>query len=250
LHGLDWRREKWGKFAKWYLKQGEQAAMYFPTKTIVVSRTMREHYRQVYKKEVIYIPNGVNIPSLYRINKICKFGLKKDGYILFVGRLVPEKGCHFLIQAFKNLQTDLKLVIAGGSRHTDEYAESLKREASDKIVFTGYVYGDVLAELFSNAYFFVQPSTLEGLPISLLEAMSYGRCVIASDIPENLEVIEDSGYPFRNKDINHLQEVMVMLLENPKLVTEAGEKAIQRVAEEYNWAHIADTTERIFLSIV
>jgi glycosyltransferase involved in cell wall biosynthesis len=144
----------------------------------------------------------------------------------------------------------LKLVIAGGSRHTDEYAESLKREASDKIVFTGYVYGDVLAELFSNAYFFVQPSTLEGLPISLLEAMSYGRCVIASDIPENLEVIEDSGYPFRNKDINHLQEVMVMLLENPKLVTEAGEKAIQRVAEEYNWAHIADTTERIFLSIV
>ncbi len=200
IHGLDWQREKWGRFASCYLKLSELFALYFPKATIGVSKNIQTYFMDKYRQHINYIPNGVNIPNKIPADKIKQWGLETDGYILYVGRLVPEKGCHYLIDAYSRLNTDLKLVIAGDSRFTDKYADSLKRSASKDIIFLGNVTGVKLAELFSNAYLFVQPSELEGLSIALLEAMSYGRCVLTSDIAEELEVTADAGLSFQNKD--------------------------------------------------
>jgi glycosyltransferase involved in cell wall biosynthesis len=250
IHGLDWQREKWGNFAKWYLKKCELSSLHFPTETIVVSRTLQKYYKENYRKHVTYLPNGVNMQEPRSPELIKERGLAGDDYILFVGRLTPEKGCHHLIEAYKKLNTKLKLVVVGGSSYTDEYVEALSKQANEDIMFLGYVFGDELRELYSNARLFVLPSEIEGLSISLLEAMSYGKCVVASDIPENLEVIEDCGFRFQSANTSDLARLLQELIENPDLVEEIGERARQRVLKEYNWDVIASQTEQLYLSLI
>jgi glycosyltransferase involved in cell wall biosynthesis len=249
LHGLDWQREKWGRFASQVIRFGEVGGVRFPCTTIVVSQTLRQYCRQVYNKEVAYIPNGVTNPIMRPANAIRRLGLERGGYVLFVGRLVPEKGCHYLIEAFKGLETNFKLVIVGGSRHSDEYVRSLTAASTPNIVFSGYQHGETLEELYSNAYLYVQPSTVEGLPITVLEAMSYGLCVIVSDIPENREAIGDCGQTFINRNVNDLRRVLASSLAAPQLVQECGDLARRRVQEHYNWDYIAADTEQLFLQV-
>ncbi len=163
---------------------------------------------------------------------------------------MPEKGCHYLIEAYNKLNTDLKLVIAGDSRFTDKYVTSLKKLADERTMFLGNVTGVLLAELLSNAYLLVQPSELEGLSISLLEAMSYGKCAVTSDIPEEIEVLADCGVTFSNKDTNDLREKLDMLIKNPSLVNRLGESARKRVSQNYNWDRITDETESLYHSLL
>jgi glycosyltransferase involved in cell wall biosynthesis len=180
VHGLDWQRKKWGALARRFLRMAEYASAKFPNTTIVVSQALKKYYDTKYNIKTVYIPNGVTIPSLRRPKLIKRYGLSEENYILFVSRLVPEKGCHYLIEAFKRLATDKKLVIAGSSSHTETYEEQLHALSNNhpNIVFTGFVSGELLEELFSNAYLYVLPSEIEGLSLSLLEAMSYRRCVV------------------------------------------------------------------------
>jgi glycosyltransferase involved in cell wall biosynthesis len=250
LHGLDWQREKWGRIARWVIKMGEKGAIAFPHATIVVSQTLKAYCKQVYGREVTYIPNGVNIPTPRPAIAIRQFGLESDKYILFVGRLVPEKGCHYLVEAFRGLQTDLKLVLVGGSRHTDAYVQSLQDAGQSNVILPGYVYGEMLEELYSNAYLYVQPSTVEGLPISVLEAMSHGKCALVSDIAENREAIGNCGLVFRSRDVADLRATLMMLLDAPLLVRQMGEEAQNRVSKLYNWDRIAADTESLFLKVM
>lgn len=173
--GLD-QRAKWGKLASTYIMMGEKCAVKYADEIIVLSKGVQDYFKETYGRETKFIPNGVNRPVIRKPELIKeKFGLEKDDYILFLGRLVPEKGIAYLIEAFKKVNTDKKLVIAGGSSDTDEFASQLKEMAKDdgRIIFTGFVQGQLLDELYSNAYIYSLPSDLEGMPLSLLEAMSY-----------------------------------------------------------------------------
>lgn len=210
IHGVDWQREKWQSgFGSKFIRQGEKNAVKYADEIIVLSKGVQDYFKETYGRETHFIPNGVNRPQIRKANLITeKFGLKKDSYILFLGRLVPEKGIRYLVEAFKNVKTDKKLVIAGGSSDTDPFMEELKGLAKDdeRILFTGFVQGAMLDELYSNAYIYTLPSDLEGMPLSLLEAMSYGNCCLVSDIPECAEVVEDKALIFKKADVQDLQE--------------------------------------------
>lgn len=250
IHGLDWQREKWGPFASWVLKRCEYPAISFPTRTVVVSRTLQEHFMDKYGVESTVIPNGTNIPTPRPLSRLKKKGLEPRKYILFVGRLVPEKGCHYLVEAYKKLETDVKLVIAGGSSFSSEYVESLEAHASDKILLLDYVYGDALEELWSNALLVALPSTLEGLSISLLEALSYGKCVLVSDIAENLEVVEDCAPSFKSKDVEDLRSMLETLLAKPELLAAYEERAKQHILSRFTWDGVTNSIERLYLELL
>lgn len=252
VHGLDWERGKWGRAASWFLRSCETPAIRFPDRTIVVSKSLREYFRKKHGAETVMIPNGAN-PGVFRpINKLKRYGLDRERYILFVGRLVPEKGCHHLLEAFCQLDTDARLVLAGGSSFSDGYVDTLMkiRGADERVVMLGYVYGDVLDELWSNAYFVVQPSVLEGLSISLIEAISHGKCVLASDIPENLEVVEDCAVTFQTRDVNDLRGKMRHLLDQPEMVADVAERCRRHAERHYSWNRIVEATEAVYLDLI
>jgi len=250
VHGLDWQREKWGNKAKMFLKFGERASVYFPYSTITVSKFLKQYLEEKYHRPVTYIPSAVTDPIIRPPDKITKYGIGERDYILFVARLVPEKGAHFLIEAYERLKPDIPLVIAGGSSHSDDYVAELQKHASDKIIFTGYVYGEELQELYSNAYCYVHPSTIEGLPVTLLEAVAFGNCVIASDIPANTEVVEDSGVIFESMNVDDLCQALKMVLDSPALARELGERAKAHGVEEYNYDRVTEKTEALYRRVL
>ncbi len=250
-HGLEWKRDKWGMVGKSFLKLAEYSALYFPHQTTSVSRVQQAYYREKFGKEVVYIPTGVSPVERTPAKWILGQGLTPGKYILFAARLVEEKGAHFLIDAFRKIDTDVRLVIAGDAAYAEKYKDVLKSKASgdERILFPGFVTGEPLAELFSNAYLFCLPSTLEGLPIALLEAMSYGNCCVASDIPENLEAIENLGFTFQNRNVQDLENVLRYLLSHPAEVDTIKTAARRHVLEKYSWDAIADQMERLYFSI-
>lgn len=186
IHGLDWQREKWKNgFGSKYIKFGEKVAVKCADEIIVLSESVQEYFEKTYGRKTVFVPNGVNRPQLLEAEEINgKWNLSCCDYLLFLGRLVPEKGLRYLIQAYRKVQTDKKLVIAGGTSDTDTFVEELKEMAKGdkRILFTGFVQGKLLQELYSNAYLYILPSDLEGMPLSLLEAMSYENCCVVSDI--------------------------------------------------------------------
>ena len=221
IHGLDHQRAKWGKLARTYIMMGEKCAVKHADEIIVLSRGVQDYFRDTYGRETKFIPNGVNRHIVREPQIIkAKFGLEKDDYILFLGRLVPEKGLKYLVEAFKKVKTDKKLVIAGGSSDTDEFANELRQMAKDddRIIFTGFVQGEELDELYSNAYVYTLPSDLEGMPLSLLEAMSYGNCCLVSDIPECTEVVENKALVFRRADVIDLRRKIQETCDKPEMV--------------------------------
>ena len=249
IHGLDWQRAKWGNFASYILKAGEKAAARYADEVIVLSRNVQDYFKDVYHRETHYIPNGVNRPEKKEVREIeKKYGLKKDGYILFVARLVPEKGLHYLIEAFRGINTDKKLVIAGGSSHSFEYMDKVqKMAAKDKrILMTDFVQGRVLEELYSNAYVFVLPSDVEGMAISLLEAMSYGNCCLVSDIKENIEVVGDKAETFAKGNVEDLKRKLTGLLKSPDIVDKYKKESSGFICAKYSWSDVLEQTLALY----
>ena len=250
IHGVDWQREKWQSgFGSKFIRQGEKNAVKYADEIIVLSKGVQDYFKETYGRETHFIPNGVNRPQIRKANLITeKFGLKKDSYILFLGRLVPEKGIRYLVEAFKNVKTDKKLVIAGGSSDTDSFMEELKGLAKDdeRILFTGFVQGAMLDELYSNAYIYTLPSDLEGMPLSLLEAMSYGNCCLVSDIPECAEVVEDKALIFKKADIQDLQEKLQDACDHPERVDAHKKQAADFICKKYNWDEVVKETMKLY----
>jgi glycosyltransferase involved in cell wall biosynthesis len=250
VRGLDSQREKWNWFAKRYLEACEWASVHGPTATTVVSRPLADYYAQRYGAHTTYIPNGVTLRDRIPPKEICKFGLGRKNYILYVGRLTPEKGCHDLIDAYKRLDCDLKLAFVGGSTYADAYVETLRANESDRILFLGFQTGAALQELFSNAYLYVLPSYIEGLSISLLEGMAYGNCVLTSDIIENVDALCDGHFSFRAGDSAHLYDMMAYLIKNPEQVAVSGEANRVHIEKSYTWDRVTDKTENFFLNLL
>lgn len=252
VHGLDWKRAKWGGFASWFIKLGEKAAVRYADQMIVLSQDMQSYFKKEYDRETVYIPNGIVKPVAKPADQIRKkFGIEKDGYCLLVARLVPEKGIHYLIESFKKVNTNKKLMIVGDNHTGDEYVRQIEEMAQgdQRILFTGFAEGELLEELFSNAYVYILPSDIEGMPMSLLEAMSYGNCCLTSDIPENAEVVGGSGILFRKSDIGDLTQQLQRLCDNPDIVASYQQESSEAVCEKYDWEKIADQTIELYRSM-
>ncbi|MBT1177142.1 glycosyltransferase family 4 protein [Bifidobacterium callimiconis] len=251
IHGLDWQRAKWGRFASWYLKFGERTAAKCADEVIVLSRNVQQYFRDTYGRETRFIPNGIERNEQVPARVIAeKYGLEKNGYVLFLGRIVPEKGVHYLVEAFRQLDTDKKLVIAGGASDSHEYYAQIQEAAAEdhRIVLTGFTQGEELAELYSNAYVYVLPSDLEGMPMSLLEAMSYGCCCLTSDIPECAEVIGDYGVTFRKGDIQDLADKLRDLLADPENAQRFQSQASDYITSKFSWESVVDQTLALYSS--
>lgn len=251
IHGLDYQRAKWGKFAGAYIMLGEKCAVKYADNIIVLSEEMRRYFKKVYGRETIFIPNGVSRPNIIEVDLIySKYGLKKNDYILFLGRIVPEKGLRNLIEAYKEVHTNKKLVIAGGSSDTETFMAELKKlcMGDERIIFTGFVQGQILEELYSNAFLYVLPSELEGMPLSLLEAMSYGNCCLVSDIPECTEVVEEKAFTFKAGNKEKLKLSIQRLCGDEELVNKYKENASDFICSKYSWDDAADKTIQLYRS--
>lgn len=252
VHGLDWQRAKWGNFASFVIKFGEKMAAEYADEVIVLSENVKQYFADTYHRQVTYIPNGISRPMPKEAELIrTKYGLEKEGYFLFLARIVPEKGLHYLIEAFGQIQTDKKLVIAGGSSQAMEYMEQIHQMAArdERIIMTDFVQGQMLEELYSNAYAFVLPSDVEGMALTLLEAMSYGNCCLVSDICENTEVTEDKAFSFRKGDVKDLKSKLEYMLANPEIVKEYGSRSVDFICGKYNWDDVVGQTVALYRKV-
>lgn len=250
VQGLDWQRKKWGRIASAVLRLGERAAVSLPTTTMVVSRTLQQHYWKNYAATTSYVPNGGLLREQPFPEKIFEWNLEPGGYILFLGRFSPEKGCHLLVEAFEQLQADVKLVMAGASSYCDDYSRNLRSHASEQIKILDWVSGEALHELLTHAMLFVLPSDLEGLSLALLDAMGAGLCVLTSDVAENRETIDDAGFTFRCGDVADLADRLRFLIANPAVREAAGQAAKRRIREHYQWPDIATEIERVYFEMM
>lgn len=249
IHGLDWARAKWGRFATKYIKFGEREAVKRADEIIVLSRSVQEYFKKTYGRDTVFIPNGVSRPELKDALEIRRlWNLEKDSYVLFLGRIVPEKGLQYLVECWKSIKTEKKLVIAGGSSDTDAFINELQEMSPESVIFTGFQQGRVLEELYSNAYIYCLPSDLEGMPLSLLEAMSYGNCCLVSDIPECAEVVEDKAVTFQHSSTEDLQKTLQALLDDEARVAEYKARAADFITEKYNWDDVINSTLELYNS--
>lgn len=250
VQGLDWQRKKWGPIAAAVLRQGERAAIRLPNSTVVVSRTLQDYFADHYGTSPIFIPNGTMLHEKTGSTCLDQWGLDPDNYILFLGRFSPEKNCDLLIGAYEQLRTDVKLVLAGGSSHSDEYANHLRRHQGEKIRILDWVSGSALEALLTNAMIFVLPSDLEGLSLALLDAMGAGLCVLTSDIPENRELVDGVGFTFRRRDQQDLASMLWLLINDPEIRERAGREAQDRIHQLYLWPTIVDQIEREYFRLM
>ena len=250
VHGLDWQREKWGKgFASKYIKFGEKILAKYADEVIVLSQAAHDYFKQTYNRETVIIHNGINRPERKDAELITeKYGLQKDGYISVVSRLTAEKGIHYLIDAYEKITTDKKLVIAGDTSDTDDYVRMLKEKAqgNPNIIFTGFISGDVLRELYSNAYVTVLPSDLEGMSLCLLESLAYKNVLLCSDIPENTSVAEDKAIYFKKGNVQDLAEKLQTLCDDSELVKKFKESVDEFILNKYSWQDVAESTCELY----
>lgn len=249
IHGLDWQRAKWGKLASAYIKQGEKSAAKYANEMIVLSRGAREYFHEAYSRKTHFIPNGVNVPKPRSARLITeRWGLTEGSYVLFLGRIVPEKRPELLIEAFRGLGTDRRLVIAGGSSDTSGYYDEMRSlaERDPRVLMTGFVEGELLVELYSNAYCYVLPSDVEGMPMSLLEAMAYGRCCVTSDLPECADVLAETGLTFPRGDAKVLRKALETVLSDPEEAAAMGHDAKRRAEESFGWDSVVRHTLELY----
>ena len=251
LDGLVWNRTSYPVLVRKILRSTAGFALYLPNETIVDSKTVQKWYQNNFGKSPTYVPYGANIDLTSPDETILKKnGLKNNKYILFVGRLVKEKGVHYLVEAFRKIKTDFNLVIIGGDPYGKEYESFLRKNANGNTKFLGYVYGKDYENLCKGAYIYVTPSDLEGTSPALLTAMALGKCVLVSDITENVETVGDAGFLFRHGDSEDLKEKLQFLLENPSEVDKVQKRAIDRISSNYDWDIITDRINKIYLNLL
>jgi glycosyltransferase involved in cell wall biosynthesis len=236
VDGLDWRRKKWGRLARGYIRASERWATRFPHRVVTDSRRVQEYYRARHGAPTRYIAYGAEPMSVPPGRYLAQYGLSPDRYVLFVGRLVPENCAHYLVEAFRGLATDYKCVIVGDAPYAASYVRALRSTPDPRVVFTGYLFGEGYRELASNAYCFVETSEVGGTHPALLEAMACGRCVVVNDTPENMETIGEVGFGYDGATgAPSLRAVLERLLAEPETVRAQVGRARERVRAHYSW---------------
>lgn len=251
IHAPDYRQNKWGHAARFLLRLGERTAVHWCKASIAVSKLMAEYLESTYGRNVHYVPNGASISEPPPFEEAKKLGLERYRYILTVGRFIMERGFHTLLKAYAGVKTDQRLVIVGDARFEEDYAAGLKELADERVIFPGYISGPLLDELYAHCSYYVLPSTVEGLPISLIEAMSFSRPILVSDIPENLEVAHGIACTFRRDDPDDLRMAMTGMLEmDDTEQKKRGNEGRERVERFYTWDMITDRIEQIYYGLL
>ncbi len=250
FHSQDRFHQKWSFPARVYLRFGEWAAVHFSHICIAVSHVLQVYVREHFKRQCVYIPNGADIQYVSSDAQLARFKLTQGNYILNVGRIVPQKGLQFLIAAYQTLDTQKKLVFVGAPSFSQRYFNELKRQAANNsnILFLGHQEGEALRQLYAHCYVYVQPSESEGLALTVLEAMSFGKAVLVSDIPENTEAMHGSGFTFVSRDSEDLAGQLRKLLNHPELVLDVGKRAQQVIAKDFSWDVVAQKVEEVYVS--
>jgi glycosyltransferase involved in cell wall biosynthesis len=249
VDGMDWKRNKWNWLERRYLRLSLNMAVGWSDAVYVDSLSAQRFCKEFYGREFPLISYGAQVRSVSTTTALVNYGLEREKYVLFVGRLIPEKGVHHLIRAFENIETEYRLVIVGDNPYNPKYVASLKSTRDPRISFVGYVYGDGFWELCSNCYLYVQPSEVEGTSPVLLSAMGCGRCVVVNGIQENLDVIGDAGIAFLPNDAQDLARILEELFHQPERVHALGESARQRVSELFSWDNVALLTEQLYSAL-
>ncbi|MEX0750107.1 MAG: glycosyltransferase family 4 protein [Dehalococcoidia bacterium] len=252
VDGMDWRRRKWGRIAKSLLERSSLFAIRASGACITDSREVARYYREKFGREPVYIAHGVDTREVDGRAALDTYGLRGGGYVLFVGRITPEKGVHHLIDAFAGVEADMQCVIVGDGSGDASYWRSLEgRAAKDaRVRLLGPVYGEATRELFAHAYAYVQPSEIEGTALSLVEAMGYGNCVLVSNIAENLETVGEAGLSFEiGRPVESLRERLCELIASPALVEERRAASLAYAKREYSWEHVADAHEALYYKV-
>lgn len=277
IHGLDWQRAKWGGFATKFLLFGEKMAARYADEVIVLSAGVKQYFLDTYNRKTIMIPNGIDKPQYHKPSVITdQYGLHGQDYLLFLARLVPEKGAHLLLEAYQKSGLKIPLVIAGGSSHSREYCEKIEVMAEkinkkvkesqspsfsepegnreQKVILTGFVQGRELEELYSNALLYILPSEIEGMPLSLLEAMSYGTLCLTSDIAENTDVTEGHGFSFDSGNVDSLTEKLIEICDQINLIRSKEQytkESIQNfILQKYNWDEVVKSTLACYMKLL
>ncbi|MGQ9603007.1 MAG: glycosyltransferase family 4 protein [bacterium] len=253
IHGVGWTDVTWSPFIRWLTKMLEYPAIYLSNGFATVSIPAVEYFEKKYKRKVKYVTSTTEFRDPKPAQKIFDIGLKPDSYILFVARLTPQKGLHYLLRAFRKVKTDMRLVIAGDvdpADGLDQYVKELKSMADERTIFLGWVYGDLLDELYSNAFLFVLPSETEGLSVSLIEALNFGCGILVSDIPENLDAVQEYGFSFKNADVEDLARRLQYLIDNPDEVFKKKGKARDYVRARYGIGPVVDSLEELYEEVM
>lgn len=250
VHGQEWKGGKWGPRSRAYFKACEPIALDFATGVIVNTMASRDYYQATYGRTTTYIPNAVDVPPVRETGILRELGVEPRGYLLFVGRLVPEKGCHYLVAAHRALGLDIPVVVIGEEAHSAAYAAELKALAGPAFHFLGTAFGDRLTELYARSLIVVNPTERDAVSLVLLEAMVQGACVLASDIPEMREGLGGCGYHFRARNPEDLARVLSGLLADPAAIEAVRERARARVLETYAWDPVTDQFEALYGEII
>lgn len=253
VDGEDWARAKWSGFAVWWLKKSEAWAARFADVVVGDSRVIADRYQREYKRDAVFLPYGANVDlAATGTATLERFALTSQRYVLFVGRMVPENRAELLIRAFgESAPADVKLAIVGDAPYSEDYKRSLRDLADERVVFTGYAFGEAYRELSRHCLFFVLPSGIDGTRPVLLDQMGFGNCVLVRDSAANREVIADAGATFASeREFESLQAMLKQLISNPRLVDEYRRRAVARVREAYDWERITDEYETLFQRLV
>ncbi|MCZ6593615.1 MAG: glycosyltransferase [Bacteroidetes bacterium] len=250
VDGLEWKRKKWNKLGQMFYKMSEYIATLSPNVVVTDARDIQKYYLEKFKKSSTYIPYGSLLGRLETHKVLDEFGVRPREYILYVSRLEPENNAHLVIKAFEKVKSDLKLVVVGDAPYSNEYIKELRNTKDPRIIFTGYIFGDGYREFQSNSYLYIQATEVGGTHPALLEAMGHGNCVLANDVPEHREVLEDAGLYFNAEDPDDLKNQMLYLLRNPEIVEEKRQMAVRRILQNYTWEKISSDYENLFYKMV
>lgn len=251
VDGQDWAREKWSGFARWYQRKCERIATKTADVIISDAKHIQKRYKSLYGADSVFVPYGANIVRDERRECLDKWGLKPDQYLLYVGRMVPENCIHQLIEAYRGVKTEKKLVIVGDAPFEEEYKTHLRAIADERVIFTGYAFGSDYAQLSTHALFYVQPSGIDGTRPALLDQMGFGNCVLVRNSAVNMEVAAEYGCCFDAADVvQSLRERMQELIDSPDKVRRYREIVAERVKSFYNWEWITDFYEDLFWRLI
>ena len=246
VDGLEWKRDKWNALGKAFYKISERLATFLPNEIVTDAREIEKYYLERYKKRSTFIPYGAPVGRVETKEVLEKFGVEPRKYILYVSRFEPENNPHVVVKEFEKVKTDMKLVMVGDAPYATDYIQQLKATQDPRIIFTGYVFGKGYREFQSNAYVYIQATEVGGTHPALLEGMGHGNCVLANDVPEHREVLDDAGFFFDATKEGDLAEKLQYLIDHPEEVEKAGRRAVQRIEKLYTWDRITEAYERLF----
>ena len=251
VDGLEWRRKKWSRFAQRYYQWAAALAARLPIEVVTDAHVVQAYYRERFHRQTRYFAYGTELYERgYMADRLRALELEPNRYILYVSRLEPENNALLVVQAYREVATDIPLVIVGDAPYAREYIEQLRSAADSRVVFLGYRFGDDYHALQANALVYVQATEVGGTHPALVEALGHGNAILAHDVPEHREVLGDAGVYFDFRDPQHLSRQLAALLDAPDEIPRLQDRALRRAGDHYSWPSITDAYEKYFEELV